>query len=115
MIPDTLHSILIFASDSPFVHTAPTESDALRTSFLESNHYAVEVGYTGLLNASDCFRARVNRRIRCIITREALFDMQTALFFEVTTFQHSYEELFHTIALARRYDEEHIRVNRGGK
>ena len=60
-IPDTLHSVLIFTSDSPFVHTAPMESDGIRTSLPESNHYAVEVGYTGLLNASDCFSARVNR------------------------------------------------------
>ena len=61
MIPDTIYSIIVFASDSPFVYTAPMESDALRTTFSESNHYAVEVGYAGLLNASDCFSARVNR------------------------------------------------------
>ena len=60
-IPDLLHSVLIFASDSPFVQTAPMESDVLRTSFPESNHYAVEVGHTGLLSASDWFGARVNR------------------------------------------------------
>ena len=60
-IPDTLHSALIFASNSPFVYTALMESDALRTSFPESSHYAVEVRYTGLLNASDCFSAHVNR------------------------------------------------------
>ena len=35
--------------------------------------------YTGLLTASDCLSARVNRQIRCIITPEALFDVQTGV------------------------------------
>jgi len=60
MIPDILHSIAIFASDSPFVNMAPMKLDTLCTSFPESNHYAVELGYTELLNASDCLSACVN-------------------------------------------------------
>ena len=50
-----------FASDRHSVHTTPMESDALHTSFPESNHYAVEVLYAGLLNGSELFSARVNR------------------------------------------------------
>ena len=72
-IPAMLHSVSIFASDSTFVLTARMESDALCTCFQESNHYVVKVGYTRLLTASDCFSGNVNRRIRCIITSEALF------------------------------------------
>jgi len=78
--------IIFFASDSLSVHTVPMEYDAIRTfSGVKSRHYKSGIHQSAKCNG--CFGAHVNRRIRCIIATEGLFDMRTALFFEIATFR----------------------------
>ena len=58
----------------------------------------ITTGYTGLVDASDWFSARMSRTFQ-----------------HFSSFHRCYEKFLHTIALATPYGEERCRVNGGGK